>query len=489
MKHFFAAILFLYITHGTAQLVSPENSVLLDSNNVRLHLARFDLLLSQAENEIWNPRTLRYECPLPEMLTSQLLVRPPFTHLQVFQKAKSRQYHYPDWQRKHIDTLGRSLSREAFDSSSITDLIDLRYDTEGRLIRLTRQHLASEDVRDLINCDTFKISYEAVDSGRLRIQVKNVHFQSGKSGFYSSVYFKQDFSKAPLQLIETRDFSYLIGAHKELLEHGYRYEVKANGIIGNWKGDHIRTFRRDSLGRLLVVKDSLTQVQLPFLTQAYLYETIPLDSHRFWAFHPQIQRWLKHYPGSCIVRRLSSERWFSEEVGDTIRLLPKTIRQEDTVYYMQDRYGQIVAALPASASDRYIHLRQDCTDSLGQHFGWYKVAWEGDKTDTALYQPGTTGDPVTLKMGCVVETHFERPKGTLPLSYAATVSRRSTRLKDHSRLLEYGRSAGGGDHDYWSPVSQRYHADSAPAFLLTTPDGRLRFFQDEDNLFQINYLP
>lgn len=474
----------------TAQGTDLPKAVWLDSNHVRLHISNFDRLLSDAETEVWNPRTQRYECPLPEMLRSHLLVKPPFTHLRVWQKKKSRAYAYPDGYRNYTDTIGRALDRELFDSSRISHLLELQYDTEGRLLRCVRRHFPKDKPGKLTDEDTVQISYTGTEDGSLRIRIRDKHRQISSGGFYTSIYFKQDFSKKRLDLEETREFSYLIGPNTELREFRYEYEVKANGITGNWNGNYVRTFQRDTLGRCVLLADSLIQVRLPLMSRRYHYEQEDVSRHDFWKTSMQIKRWLQQFPQYSIIRRSRSEERFAEASAASFSRLKSPLTHTEETLLLYDAHMRLIGVLPQNPKDPYLTIRQDGRDTLGSYSAWYTVLWANDSSDTTYYQPGTAGEARSLQMGCVVNHYVERPKGTLALRYARIAGSHSIRLKNHARFIEYStKSESTADHAYWSPAPYRYITDAYPDFILTSPDGRLSYIQDQDNLYKVAYLP
>lgn len=474
-----------------AQLIDPSILLLSDSNNVRLHLQEPDRLIMRFETEVWNPASGRYECPLPDLLRSQLLVNPPFTHLRALQKEKDRMYEYPEILPETRDTFERILNRESFDSTQLSDIIELKYDRSGRLVERFAQHFSKASIPDIVDRDTIRIRYDSLADGKLLISIDEQHHTSAAKGFYASIYFTEDFSKSPLHLLEHRQFAYFIGKHNELLEYTFQYEVIANGKKGNWLNDNIRKYTHDNIGRIIRIQDSLIQVQLPLLLQEKRYEPLAKEDWSFWQQSIQMQRFLKKHPGNTIVRSIRSEQWYAEDKNNHYVLRNSPLTQTDTSYQLYAKNGELIARLPESRDQKYIYLRQDISDSMGQHYGWYRVYWPvGAKEDSAQYQPGSRGEAVTLKMGCVVETYLERPRGTLPLSGSHNVSKNSIRLKNRGRFIEYGQSNGPcGEHAYWAPVNYRYDTDLNPNFILTSPDGRLLYMQDDTNLFKIEYLP
>lgn len=490
MQRLIFAIVLLFAGSTRAQLVDPSIQLLSDSNNLRLHLQNPDPLFSLAEAEVWNPVTHRYECPLLSLLQSKQLVRPPFTHLRALQKEKSRRFQYPDLVPRTMDTFDRVLNKEPFDSTQISDIIELTYDPSGKLLERVQEHRPTAAFPDLVDRDSIRIHYDSLADGNTRIIINDIHHTSANKGFYTSIYFKEDFSKGPLHLIEHRRLEYLIGKHNELLEYSFQYEVIANGKKGSWTANNTRSFARDSLGRQLRLRDSLTQLQLPLMTRVSNFEEIPKED---WPFRPesiQISRWLKKQPGYKLVRKINKETWLAEDRNHRYIARKTPLQQADTELILYTAKGQQMGTRPAS-DGASMHLRQDLSDTLGAHYAWYTIDPKGsDHADTAWYKAGSMGEATTLRMGCVVESYFERPKGTLPLLSASVLSKNTIRLKNHSRLITYGKSRGAtGDHAYWAPVNYRYEEDSEPDFLLCSPDGRLLYFQDADNLYRIQYLP
>ncbi|MGC4057012.1 MAG: hypothetical protein QM743_02685 [Chitinophagaceae bacterium] len=492
MKKKIALLLYVFagsITVCHAQLTDLKRRLYLDSNNVRLHISEFTSAISEAGQMIWNTATRRYESPLPHALRSRLLVRPPFRKLRVLQKEKSRFYGYNNWGAEQ-DTLIRVLNRESFDTSELYAVKELNYDEQGRLTLLSTERFFKDNKDGYRDRDTTFISYTTLPGDSLLIRISYHSRKEAKNNFYSSVYFRTSFKDKPLTVLEFSENSYLFDRNLRLIRQTYDYDVFANGEKGSFREDSQRDYTYDHAGRVINIRDSLTNLHLLQSVQQFQYQSTGGVHDPRITGSVQAQRWLQHYPGAYEMTVTEDARWLTQHDYDSVKVLASPIVRSETQRLICSAEGKTIGSLPPAGQPPYLSFLQEFADSIGDFHGWYKVYVPSEREDTSWYVPGSIGSSRTLHLGCVVETYNEIPRGTLELSNAAALNKRTRVLRDRSRLIEYSsKSYGMPDHSYWSPVYFRYISVDYPDFILTTPDGRLSYVQDEEYLYRVIYQP
>ena len=515
----FLLVILLQPGVAPAQATRPDARFWMDAYNIRHHLDARGLGLEDFTGVVVGPTTVvwdsvhrSYRSTIPSILRYGAISGSSYTRVTVRQVSLINSYR-DVYSFEHLAPRFPGLLDTLLTTSPLRNRLELRYDTEGRLL----ERIAYENDTDTfyglhdstytayVRLDTNRLSYACTSAGRLHIRWQHTAtaraVREGKakneSLFFSTCCGHIRGLPYVQRNTDTHDFELddgerLTGEWQQRASFANECRYEPCGAAGADVAGMV-AITNDRSGRVL---SRIAEVpgQPDRLFETVVYEDGPVNNnfHPFWM--PLMQQYLQTIDSPWMTTARHTQYSY-----DTSAQSPQRFRQ--TIITVQDKHGNPRLSLDSERYAGYggIRIFKPRHDSAGPYYTEVWLYGVENNMDDVVYNPQHYRESHELTGGDYHPTIWEIPQGTFKTGHIFFSDRTEQALPGGSRLIAYGPKGGyarwpniyrNDPLDYWAPQQDvRYASGGATLenFVLLDARGLVRYVYSEGQLYGLAY--